>query len=117
MSRSCDTIWKCFMKQVWTRPDSPFLGMREVLNVNQMSLQKDSLGEYKWLTFKQVDEIVDSFSKSMITRDLCPLIKSNVEGTPDMKFIGIFSENRQEWFITELAACSDSIVTVPISVQ
>lgn len=31
--------------------------------------------------------------------------------------MGIFSENRREWFITELAACSDSIVTVPIAVE
>ena len=34
-----------------------------------------------------------------------------------MKMIGMFSENRQEWFITELAACSHSIVTVPIAVE
>jgi long-subunit acyl-CoA synthetase (AMP-forming) len=48
---------------------------------------------------------------------LCPLVRSNVEGTPNLKFIGIFSENRKEWFITELAACSNSIVTVPVAVE
>lgn len=34
-----------------------------------------------------------------------------------MKFIGIFSENRKEWFMTELAACGDSICVVPLAVQ
>jgi long-subunit acyl-CoA synthetase (AMP-forming) len=42
------------------------------------------------------------------------MIKSQVEGTPDLKMIGIFAENRPEWFITELASCSDSITVIPI---
>jgi len=47
---------------------------------------------------------------------MCPLVKSDVNGTPDLKFIGIFSENRPEFFITELACISDSVTVVPISV-
>jgi long-subunit acyl-CoA synthetase (AMP-forming) len=34
-----------------------------------------------------------------------------------MKFVGIFSENRMQWFMTELACCSDSICIVPIAVE
>ena len=44
-------------------------------------------------------------------------MKSNVEGTPDMKFMGIFSENRPEWVMTELACCSASICVVPIAAE
>jgi long-chain acyl-CoA synthetase len=40
-----------------------------------------------------------------------------VEGTPDLKFMGIFSENRPEWIVTQLASCSDSICVVPVAVQ
>lgn len=110
------------MKSVWTLPDNPFLGAREPLSDEQILMQTgirsmEVLGDYKWLSFKQCDDIVDRLSKSLITRKLCPLVRSYVEGTPDMKFIGIFSENRKEWFLTELAALSDSIVTVPISVM
>ena len=47
---------------------------------------------------------------------MCPWVKSSVEGTPDFKFMGIFSENRLEWIMTELACCSDSICVVPVSV-
>ena len=32
-----------------------------------------------------------------------------------MKLIGIFSENRPEWYITQLACCSDSICIVPVA--
>lgn len=33
-----------------------------------------------------------------------------------MKIMGIFSENREEWVITELACCSNSIAVVPIQI-
>jgi len=34
-----------------------------------------------------------------------------------MKYIGIFSENRKEWYMAQLAAMSDSITIVPIAVE
>ena len=110
------------MKTVWTIPDKPFLGQREYLKFEtahgkSRQLGSDAYGEYKWLTFGQVEDIVDSLSKSIVERNLCPVVRSNVKGTPDLKFIGIFSENRREWSMTELAACSHSIVTVPIAVE
>jgi long-subunit acyl-CoA synthetase (AMP-forming) len=58
---------------------------------------------------------VEDLSKIIIKKKLCPIMKSDVEGTPDLKFMGIFSENRPEWIMTEIACCSDSIVIVPIS--
>ena len=45
---------------------------------------------------------------------MCKLIESNLEGTPDLKLMGIFSENRAEYFEVQLACCSDSICVVPI---
>ncbi len=78
---------------------------------------KKNSGGYEWLTFQEVDDIVEAFSRSIVSRKLCPITPSNEEGTPDLKFIGIFSENRREWYMTELSACSDSIVTVPIAVE
>jgi long-subunit acyl-CoA synthetase (AMP-forming) len=41
---------------------------------------------------------------------------SQVEGTPNMRIMGIFSENREEWIMTELACCSNSIAVVPIQI-
>jgi len=50
-----------------------------------------------------------------LKKKFCPSIKSNVKGTPDLKLIGMFSENRPEFFITELACISDSVTILPIS--
>jgi len=33
------------------------------------------------------------------------------------RFMGIFSENRPEWFLTELACIGDSISIVPVPVR
>lgn len=75
------------------------------------------LGEYEWLTYKDIDIIVEQLSKIIVKKNFCPVVKSEVEGTPDMKFMGIYSENRPEWYTTHLACCSDSICIVPIAVE
>jgi len=60
---------------------------------------------------------VEALANSVIKRKLCPTVKSDVEGTPDLKFMGIYSENRMQWFMTELACLSDATCIVPIAVE
>jgi long-chain acyl-CoA synthetase len=67
------------------------------------------------MTYGEVDEKVERLNRVFLHRNLCPLNISNVEGTPNLKFIAIFSENRPEWYITLLAAQADSICLVPIA--
>jgi hypothetical protein len=120
----CDTVWKCFKRSVWRNPDGPFLGERQYIsngpldkyNIN-FNKANQKLGEYQWQTFKETDDIVEALANTIVKRKLCPEIKSNVEGTPDCKFMGIFSENRAQWFMTELACCSDSICVVPVAIE
>lgn len=94
--------------------------MKQNLNQSTQNIKNiedsSSYGGYYWKTFKEVDKDVEALSRTLKKRKLCPLIKSEVKGTPDLKFIGIFSENRPEFFITELACVSDSVTVVPISV-
>lgn len=45
------------------------------------------------------------------------MVRSTIDGTPDLKFMAIFSENRPEWYISFLAAQSDSITVVPIAID
>ena len=73
--------------------------------------------EYEWQTFSEVNQLVEALSAAIIKKKLCPLIKSTVEGTPDLKMLAIFSENRPEWYITQLASVSDSTCLVPIAVE
>jgi long-subunit acyl-CoA synthetase (AMP-forming) len=53
-------------------------------------------------------------ASEIIRKKMCPLIISDTDGTPDLKFMGIFSENRFEWVVAELACCSDSVCIVPL---
>jgi long-subunit acyl-CoA synthetase (AMP-forming) len=69
------------------------------------------------MTFRQVETVVEALSYSFIKHKLCPRITSNCEGTPDLKFLAIFAENRPEWYISELAAVSDSVCIVPVAVE
>lgn len=109
----CDTIWKCFKRTAWLFPHNPFLGTR-VKTLQIASIKQEDFGEYKWLTYKDIDIKVEAFSTEIIKMNLCPIIPSDTEGTPDLKFMGIFSENRPEWIVAELACCSDSICIVPL---
>ena len=44
--------------------------------------------------------MVEHLSRVIVKKNFCPVIQSHVQGTPDMKFMGIYSENRPEWFMT-----------------
>lgn len=97
--KGCDTIWKCFKRTVWVQPDLPFLGYRKPIqnNLEQqfgLASQMQDLGEYQWQTWKETDDIVEALANAIIKKKLCKLTKSDVEGTPDLKMMGIFSENR-----------------------
>ena len=78
--------------------------MKQNLNQSSQDIKNiedtSSNGEYYWKTYKEVDKDVEALSRALIKRKLCPLVKSDVKGTPDLKFTGIFSENRPEFFIT-----------------
>ena len=118
----CDTVWKCFKRSVWRNPDRPFLGVRRKMQKVFMGLPNHDknetyLGEYEWKTWSEIDDYVESLSRSLIKRNFCPVVKSEVQGTPDLKFLGIFAENRPEWIVSELAAVADSVCIVPVAIQ
>jgi hypothetical protein len=119
----CDTIWKSFKRTVWRQPNDPFIGERRpkitspVKEKYNLQNPVGELGDYQWQTFSETDEVIEALANSIIKYQLCPEIKSSVKGTPNLKMMGIFSENRLQWFKTELACCSDSICIVPIAVE
>ena len=71
---------------------------------------RNVLGSYEWWSYAEVDAMVEQLSRALQRNNLGKC-------DADEKLIAIFSETRLEWLVTELAACSDSIVLVPISVQ
>ncbi|CAN7939551.1 unnamed protein product [Ixodes hexagonus] len=85
--------------------DRPCLGTRAVLKESEEQkdgkvLKKLSLGDYEWLTFSEVDRIVDLIGRGIMTLGLKP-----------REYLGILAETRQEWTLTALACFR---VNVPI---
>ncbi|CAN8014108.1 unnamed protein product [Ixodes persulcatus] len=85
--------------------DRPCLGARPVLAESEEQkdgkvIKKLSLGDYEWLTYSDVDHLVDLISRAIITLGLKPT-----------EYLGILAETRQEWILTALACIR---VNVPL---
>ena len=80
-------MWKAFKRSVWRFPKRPFLGSRVKINA-EINVE---YGDYKWMTFEEADYQIEYLFRAIKKRNFCPIIKSNVEGTPNMKLMGIFS--------------------------
>jgi len=89
-----NTIWKAFERSVKEFGNRPFLGTRRFIS-------KDRYGEYLWKTYAQIYQEVRDFASAIISLDLCPQIQSPNDGA--LKFIGIYSKNREEWIVADLA--------------
>ena len=69
----CETLWKCFKRSVWRYLERPFLGARKLIksHLAEYRFEKETkyhLGDYEWLTYAEVDEIVESFTRSLQKR-------------------------------------------------
>jgi long-chain acyl-CoA synthetase len=84
------TVYEIFENSVKLYPDLPFLGTR-----------CESI--YVWKTYKQVFELSCQLGLFLVSI-----------GMTASSHLGIFSKNREEWIITDLACASQSIVSVPL---
>ncbi|XP_050438693.1 fatty acid CoA ligase Acsl3-like [Adelges cooleyi] len=89
-----DTLYKVFQNAVAHYPDSKCLGTRQILaeedevQKNGRIFKKYVMGDYQWMTFKEVDIASDYFGNALIS--LGQQHKCN---------IAIFAETRAEWMI------------------
>ncbi|XP_006116139.3 long-chain-fatty-acid--CoA ligase 6 isoform X1 [Pelodiscus sinensis] len=60
---------------------------------------------YKWLSYKEVAERAEALGSGLIQQGCKPSAS---------QFIGVFAQNRPEWFISELACYTYSMVVVPL---
>ncbi|MCQ2820170.1 MAG: AMP-binding protein [archaeon] len=102
-----DTMYKVFLNSVKLYPNKKMFGMRECINK-----AKDLYGEYYYKTYKEVQQEVIKFAKGVSLLNLCPEIKTKENGI--LKFLGIYSRNREEWLISDIASHMNSVVIVPI---
>lgn len=65
---------------------------------------------YEWRTYREVDELQQQFAKGISTLGLCP--DQRLDGK-EWNFLGIFSKNREEWAIADIACMSTNTSIVP----
>ena len=98
LDNGCRTLYECFLNAVQNFPENPFLGTRQYNS-------SGSLGNYAWKSyseiFKQVKGLVSGFKKLNL------LSKSS-------NLIAIFSKNREEMFVAELACILQNLPVVPL---
>ncbi|KAI9294378.1 long-chain-fatty-acid-CoA ligase [Neoconidiobolus thromboides FSU 785] len=96
------TLYELFVKAYQKAPDSDFLGTREK--------QNNKLGDYCYQSYKEVYG-----RASDVSSGLEYLVQEHdLYTNKEIKTIGIFSNNRSEWVISELAMCFRSYTTVGI---
>ena len=93
------------------RPNSKFLGTREYFP------KEKKYGEYTWKSWSEVYDLSKLFLYGITKFNLCPdiLVKDELlGGEKNMRFMGIYSKNREEWIVGSFGCQMDSIIIVPL---
>lgn len=96
------TLYDGFQRGLKRHPNRRCLGTRSYTNTK--NCLSASTGRYNWLSYKQVDDQQKRVS-SFIYKELA-LKKGS--------FVGIYSKNRKEWVITEIACNRFGFCLVPL---
>lgn len=90
------TIWDAFLHSARRLPNENFMGSRD---------PSQDGAPYVWKTWAQVEKIVNFLAAGIAHLNLMPVVEG--EGS-EWRFMGIYSKNREEWTITDLAALKQS---------
>eukprot|EP00824_Muranothrix_gubernata_P001108 TRINITY_DN11333_c0_g1_i1.p1 TRINITY_DN11333_c0_g1~~TRINITY_DN11333_c0_g1_i1.p1 ORF type:complete len:664 (+),score=127.87 TRINITY_DN11333_c0_g1_i1:3-1994(+) len=93
------TLYESFLKTVRERPNAKCLGSR-------VRLANGQYGAFEFCTYKQTCERAENFGAG--------LMALSDGGMARAMHIGIFSGNREEWMLTDLACLLYDLVTVPL---
>ena len=105
------TQLECVEYYMKTKPNNKFLGTREYFP------KEKKYGEYKWKTHSEIYSLSKIFLYGITKLELCPEILVNDEllgGEKKMRFMGIYSRNREEWIIGSFGCQMDSITIVTL---
>ena len=93
------------------RPNSNFLGTREYNPITK------KYGKYIWKSWIQIYDLSKLFLYGITKFNLCPEISINDEilgKNKKMRFMGIYSRNREEWIVGNFGCQMNSITIVTI---
>ena len=92
-NRQCKTFLEYFELHAKERANDPYLGSRVKLNAKEF-------GEYQWLSFGEVEEIVQNLARGM---EKLKLVTETEGDGKKWQFVGIWAKNRWEWLATHIA--------------
>ena len=98
MHLGCETVWDAFeinLKNNKQKRD--FLGYRKKIKKDEYEKK------YTWMTYEEANELLMNFSRGLNVLDLCPV--RNFEGESPFRFLGIYSRNKKEFFLSHLEIC------------
>lgn len=95
------TLYESFKSTVNRFASTPFLGTRE-------THPDGTLGEFHWKTFAEISDFAAHVGYGLASLGLT---HKNDEG---LSFIGLYSKNREEWIISDIACFCQSITSVPL---
>lgn len=107
----CHTQLECIEYYMKIRPNSNFLGTREYFP------NEKRYGKYIWKSWAEIYNISKCFLYGITKYNLCPEVLVNEEslgGEIKMRFMGIYSRNREEWLVGSFGCQMDSITIVTL---
>ena len=101
----------CVEYYIEHRPNSNFLGTREYNPIEK------KYGKYIWKSWNQIYDLSKIFLYGITKYNLCPEISVDDEilgKDVKMRFLGIYSRNREEWIVGSFGCQMDSITIVTL---
>jgi long-chain acyl-CoA synthetase len=98
-----------FSQAVSRFPQRPCLGHRQITLNPQTGIE--TAGPYIWQSYQQIDERRKSLGAGLLQ------LHKQVTGSKSVRGgwnLGIYSKNRPEWIIADLAATANSVTIVPL---
>jgi long-chain acyl-CoA synthetase len=106
--KGMDNLRDIFNANARDSPQKPFLGTRA------KSLHAENqvvFGAYQWKTFRQVHDDCTALSRYLMIKNLCPTVQTE-EGP--LRFLSLYSKNREEWVTTDFACVLAGITVVTL---
>lgn len=95
------TLYENFKYAARTFPNKPYLGTRE-------KMPDGTFGNYNWVTYDDVNRRVEKIGWGLASLGL------GEKDENGHSFLGIYSKNRTEWVLMDLACTFQNVVSVPI---
>ena len=106
------TVKKCLLESFEKHSSNLCLGQREKIAQKTEEGEIVTFGKYKWMTYQQVKEYSIALAKFIAKENICPEVDEYKN--QKLKFMGIYSGNREEWMLTYLSCIFSNIVTVSL---